>query len=282
MSTSPPPRPKEQLSALGLRPKYHFGQNFLADETLARRIAELCTPCADGAVVEIGAGLGALTAPLLTRARKVVAIERDRDLIPALRERFQAEIERGQLVIEEADAKSVDWFAHFDAREPVQVAGNLPYQITGPLLERLCALAPRLVHVVVLVQLEVAARIVAPPSAEDYGALSVFVQAQFAAARELVVRRGAFYPQPNVDSAVVSLAPRQPPLAHETPAFKELVQRAFQQRRKQLKNAWRGVCGASDAELAEAASAAAVDLSLRGENLGVAQFWQMALELGRP
>lgn len=279
---TPPLRPKEHLSALGLRPKYHFGQNFLADEGLARRIAELCTPRQAGAVVEIGAGLGALTAPLLTRASRVVAIERDRDLIPPLRARFVDEIAAGQLVIEEADAKTLDWFAHFDSEAPVQVAGNLPYQITGPLLERLCALAPRLAHAVVLVQLEVAARLVARPGGEDYGALSVFVQAQFTATREIVVRRGAFYPQPNVDSAVVSLAPRRPAVAEETPEFRELVRRAFQQRRKQLRNAWRGACGASEAELMEAARVAGIDLSQRGEILEVGQFWRMALELARP
>lgn len=276
-----PLRPKEHLSALGLRPKHHFGQNFLADEAICRRIAELATPRADGVVVEIGAGLGALTAPLLTRARKLVAIERDRDLVPALSERFAAEVGTGQLVIEEADAKTLDWFQHFEPDEPVQIAGNLPYQITGPLLERLCALAPRVEHVVVLVQLEVAARLVAKPDAEDYGALSVFVQAQFAATREIVVRRGAFYPQPNVDSAVVSLAPRRPSIAEETHEFKELVQRAFQQRRKQLRNAWRGAAGKSDAQIAQAAQAASIDLSLRGESLGVAEFWRMALELAR-
>ena len=274
-------RPKEHLSALGLRPKRHFGQNFLADETLARRIAEHCTPLPQGVVLEIGAGLGALTAPLLTRARKVVAIERDRDLVPALYERFAVEVEAGQLVIEEADAKSLDWFAHFDAQEEVQIAGNLPYQLTGPLLERLCMLAPRLAHVVILVQLEVAARLVAQSTAPAYGALSVFVQAQFQATREFIVRRGAFYPQPNVDSAVVSLSPRRPPIAHETPHFKELVARAFQQRRKQLRNAWRGVFGKSDAELSEAARAAGIDLEKRGENLDVDQFWRMALELSR-
>ena len=280
MSTLPL-RPKEHLSALGLRPKHHFGQNFLADEALCRRIAELATPRAGGAVVEIGAGLGALTAPLLTRARKVVAIERDRDLVPALAARFAAEVEMGQLVIEEADAKSLDWFQRFEPDEPVQIAGNLPYQITGPLLERLCALAPRVEHVVVLVQLEVAARLVAKPDADDYGALSVFVQAQFAAAREIVVRRGAFYPQPNVDSAVVSLAPLRPPITSETREFRELVQRAFQQRRKQLRNAWRGALGKSDLQLSEAAHAVGIDLSLRGESLGVVEFSRMALELAR-
>jgi len=276
-----PLRPKEHLSALGLRPKHHFGQNFLADEALCRRIAELATPRAAGAVVEIGAGLGALTAPLLTRARKLVAIERDRDLVPALSERFAAEVGTGQLVIEEADAKSLDWFQHFEPDEPVQIAGNLPYQITGPLLERLCALAPRVEHVVVLVQLEVAARLVAKPDADDYGALSVFVQAQFVATREIVVRRGAFYPQPNVDSAVVSLVPHRPPLAEETREFRELVQRGFQQRRKQLKNAWRGALGKSDAQISQAAQAAGIDLSLRGESLGVAEFSRMAQELVR-
>src|SRR5690606_37502904 len=126
------------------------------------------------------AGLGALTAPLLRRAHRVVAIERDRDLIPALTARFPESIQNGRLIVSEADAKVADFFEHFaDERCEVVVAGNLPYQITGPLLQRLCAVASRVLRVVILVQLEVASRLVAAPGGGAYGALSVFVQAKY-------------------------------------------------------------------------------------------------------
>jgi 16S rRNA (adenine1518-N6/adenine1519-N6)-dimethyltransferase len=272
-------RPKEHLQALGLFAKHHFGQNFLADEGLALRIAKLALPAAGITVVEIGAGLGELTAPLLELGARVVAIERDRDLIPALKQRFDQEIDAGRLSIREADAKAVDYFEGIEDANAVAIAGNLPYQITGPLLQRFCALAPRVLQVVVLVQLEVAERLTAKPGTAAYGALSVFVQAKFEATRQLVVRRGAFYPQPNVDSAVVLLRPHQPSLAEETPLFNDLVHRAFQKRRKQLRNAWRGVGGMTQEQIQQAASKAAIDLEQRGECLDVGQFWKMARTL---
>jgi 16S rRNA (adenine1518-N6/adenine1519-N6)-dimethyltransferase len=228
-------------------------------------------------VVEIGAGLGALTRPLLERAGRVVAIERDRDLVPLLREELAPELARGVLRIEEADAKAADFIELLgDGPRPHVIAGNLPYQITGPLLEKLTALAPRIDRAVVLVQREVAERLTARPGAENWGALSIFVQAQFVPERSFVIRRGAFFPQPGVDSAVVVLEPREAPVA-ETDRFRELVHAAFAQRRKKLRNAW-GKLG-SAATLDRAALAAGVDLDARGEVLEVAQFARMAKAL---
>ena len=135
--------PKAQLQSRGLRPKKHFGQNFLADEQLAQRIADLVPMGAS--VVELGAGLGALTRPLLTRAARLIAVERDRDLVPALAELFQAEIESGQLRIEEADAKTVSVTELLQGSpRPFVLAGNLPYQISGPLLEAAVQMAGEL------------------------------------------------------------------------------------------------------------------------------------------
>ena len=199
--------PKAQLQSRGLRPKKHFGQNFLADEQLAQRIADLVPQGAS--VVELGAGLGALTRPLLTRAGRLVAVERDRDLVPALAELFAAEIESGQLRVEEADAKAVSVSELLkDAPRPFVLAGNLPYQISGPLLEAAVHMAGEVERVIFLLQLEVVDRLIAKANSEHYGALSVFVQAAFEVERALVIRRGAFYPQPEVDSAVVLLKPR--------------------------------------------------------------------------
>ncbi|MGC4092204.1 MAG: 16S rRNA (adenine(1518)-N(6)/adenine(1519)-N(6))-dimethyltransferase RsmA [Polyangiaceae bacterium] len=267
--------PKAQLLALGLRAKHHFGQNFLADAGLCQKIAELCAP-AGACVVELGAGLGALTRPLLERAAHVVAVERDRDLVPALRADFAGDIEAGKLEVLEADAKQVDLQALFaDRARPHSLCGNLPYQITGPLLEMTVRAASRLDRAVFLVQLEVAQRLVAAADGEDYGALSVFTQAAFDVQRALVVRRGAFYPQPGVDSAVVVLTPRGDAVA-ETRAFRELVHAAFGQRRKKLRNAWSNVGGLSAPQLAELCERAQVDLDRRGETLSVAEFARVA------
>jgi len=269
--------PKAQLQSRGLRPKKHFGQNFLADENLAQRIADLVPQGAS--VVELGAGLGALTRPLLTRAGLLVAVERDRDLVPALASLFQAEIAEGRLRVEEADAKSVSVTELLaGAPRPHVLAGNLPYQISGPLLEAAVHMAGEVERVIFLLQLEVVDRLIAPSNSDHYGALSVFVQAAFEVERALVIRRGAFYPQPEVDSAVVVLTPRASRIA-ETPAFRGLVKGAFGQRRKKLSNAWQGVCNKSREELAAAAARAGIDLDARGETLGVADFARMALEL---
>ncbi|HVU01805.1 MAG TPA: 16S rRNA (adenine(1518)-N(6)/adenine(1519)-N(6))-dimethyltransferase RsmA [Polyangiaceae bacterium] len=272
--------PKHALLARGLRPKGSFGQNFLADEGIASRIAELATTPPGGTVVEIGAGLGSLTAPLLARARRVIAIERDRDLVPALRDGFPEAVASGALEIVEADAKAVDYESLFErATGPRTLAGNLPYQITGPLLERTVGLASRVERVVYMVQLEVADRLAAKADTEHYGGLSVFVQAAFGVERAFVVRRGAFYPQPNVDSAVVVLTPHRPPIAEETATFRAVVRAAFAARRKTLRNAWKGLPGVDAASLARLAADAGIDLDARGETLDVTAFARMAAAL---
>jgi len=273
-----PVTPKALLERYGLRPKYSFGQNFLADERLAARIAEACA-ATGGSVVELGAGLGALTRPLLASGVSwVLGVERDRDLVPALGDMFAAEVEAQRLEILETDAKVVDFVAAFANRpKPHVVAGNLPYQITGPLLEKAVHAAPSIERAVFLVQLEVADRLAAPPGSDPYGALSVFAQRAFKVARAFVVRRGAFYPQPNVDSAVVTLEPLG--TGPETESFRALVRGAFAQRRKKLKNAWAKVFAERNRDMDALAARASIDLSARGETLAVADFVRMAAEL---
>lgn len=262
------------LRERGLAPKKAFGQNFLQDATAAERIAALATTPPGGTVLEIGAGLGALTMPLAARAAKVIAVERDRDLVPVLRELTAA---TPHVAVLEANAVELDWAALLaDGPPPRVVAGNLPYAITGRLVAMAVHAAPHLDRAVFMVQREVADRLCAAPGGKEYGALSVFTQAACAVERALKVPAGAFYPAPQVDSAVVTLTPLRPPRAAETPAFRELVKRAFGQRRKKLRRAWRGVLGLSDAELAEHAGAVAIDLDARGETLAVDAFDAMA------
>lgn len=259
------------------RPKKSFGQHFLADKNAARAIAEAATPTPGGTVLEIGPGKGVLTDYLLQRAGRVVAIERDRELIPYLQEAYSDEIAEGKLVLIEDDAASADWSAALArGTGPRTIAGNIPYNITGRLLEIAAQHAHEVEAVVFMVQKEVADRMAAPPDSEPYGALSVFLQASFAVERIRLVRRGAFFPPPKVESAVVRMTPLRPPRAEETPAFRELVKRAFVARRKTLRNAWKGAFGWSTDELAARALAARVSLDARGETLSVEDFDRMA------
>ncbi len=266
--------PRAILRAAGLAPKKSFGQNFLVAEGVARKIAEAAVPESEvghAVVVEIGAGTGALTAELAKRAARVIAIERDRDLVPLLRDALR---DAPNVEVLEADAKAIDYAAL--SEEPIVLTGNLPYQLTGALLERVTELAPRLRRVVFMVQLEVQERLVAKPGTKEYGALTVFVSAAFDVVRVMRVSPGSFFPQPDVTSAVVALTPRAERI-EETPRFRALVHGAFEKRRKTLRNAWRGI--ASDEDIARAASAASISLDARGETLDAAAFDAMARAL---
>lgn len=264
-------------------PKKRFGQNFLTDPRAARLIAEAATTPEGGTVLEIGPGTGALTAPLAERAARVVAVERDPDLLPVLRERLAGPIEAGRLVLLEGDATALDWPALLEGGpRPRTVAGNVPYLITGRLIEMAVAAAEHLDGAVFMVQKEVADRLLAPPGTKDYGALTVFTSAAFDVERVLVVRAGSFFPRPQVDSAVVRLAPARPRRAEETEAFRAAVKAAFGMRRKTLRNAWRGLCGWTDAEVASRAAAAGISLDARGETLSVQQFRAMTAERPPP
>lgn len=266
-----------KLRARGLAPKKRFGQNFLTDQNAARAIAMAATPEEGGTVLEIGAGTGALTRPLLARAGRVVAVERDRDLVPLLQEDLAEEIASGHLTLIEGDALAVDWLALLaDGPRPHVVAGNLPYLITGALIERATAIADAIDVAVFMVQAEVADRLIATPGSDAYGALTVFVQAAFSVRRVISVKSGSFFPKPDVDSAVVAFTSLRPRRAVETGAFRAVVKGAFGMRRKTLRNAWKGIFGWSREELDAHATAAGISLDLRGETLAVEDFERLA------
>ncbi|MFC1642120.1 16S rRNA (adenine(1518)-N(6)/adenine(1519)-N(6))-dimethyltransferase RsmA [Myxococcota bacterium] len=278
MHRAPSPRlgsPRALLARYHLRPKHSWGQNFLNCPQLAAHIAQVAVTPPGGTVIEIGAGLGALTVPLLAVASRVVAVERDRDMAQVLRKELAEPLESGRLVLIEADAKGVDygdWLA--SGPLPRVVTGSLPYQLTGALLTRIAAAGPYLDRAALLVQLEVAERIVASPGCASYGALSVFLQAQFETRKALSVKRGAFFPQPRVDSALIVLLPRRPAVTLETQTFRSFVLSAFQQRRKKLRNAWARLLRPE--ALALAAAEAGIDLDQRGEVLSAVDFARMA------
>jgi 16S rRNA (adenine1518-N6/adenine1519-N6)-dimethyltransferase len=270
------------LRAAGLRAKKAFGQNFLVDDGILAAIARECVPEAErgrARVVELGAGLGALTAPLTERASHVSAVERDRDLVPRLAFALDKSASRDAYTIVEGDAQQVDLEALFRGGEgPRVLCGNLPYQITGQLLRLAVEQAEYVDRVVFMVQEEVAERIAALPGSKVYGALSVFVQAAFVSRVAIHAPPGAFVPPPHVSSAVVVLLPHRPRLVAETETFRALVKGAFGARRKTLRNAWRSV-GRDPLHVAQAAETAGISLDARGETLDVHAYGRMARAL---
>lgn len=272
---------RERLRARGLTPKKSFGQNFLVAEPVVDSIAAACVPDAEigrAWVVELGAGTGVLTSALAARAQRVTAVERDRDLVPLLEEDLAEAIASGRVAIVEGDAQTFDVVAALEpaGREPRVLCGNLPYQITGRLIERAVNVAPLITRAVFMVQEEVADRLAAKPGTKDYGALTVFARAAFDVRKVIRVSAACFHPAPDVTSAVVELRPVG--RAEETPAFRAVVRAAFATRRKTLRNAWRGL-GAPDTSVRDAAEAAGISLDARGETLDVDAFASFADEL---
>jgi len=271
------------LRRTGLAPKRSFGQNFLVSPHTVEAIAAACIPDREvgrARVLELGAGTGVLTRALAMRARSVVAVERDRDLVPVLDEEL-ADLPEGRVRIVEGDAQTVlprELLGDADPDSPRVLCGNLPYQITGRLLERAVAHADDVERVVFMVQLEVADRLAADPGNKTYGALTVFTRAAFRTRKLFAVPPGSFHPPPDVTSAVILLEPERPRRAEETELFRALVKGAFGMRRKTLRNAWRGVADVD--VIAKAAASAGISLDARGETLDVDQFAAMARAMG--
>jgi 16S rRNA (adenine1518-N6/adenine1519-N6)-dimethyltransferase len=226
-----------------LRPNKRLGQHFLTDPGILGRIAD-ALDCAPGeTIIEIGPGHGDLTRQLLARGVTVIAIEKDR----ALAEQLHAACGVDQLKVVEADALRIDWHAllaanmatpHVARRTSFKIVGNIPYNITSPLIEK--ALTPPLPErIVFLVQLEVAQRLAAPPGSKTYGGLSIGVQAQCRVEQLFTVQPGSFRPPPKVKSALVRLTPLAEPLVRpeEVAPLRTFVAACFSKRRKQLHNA---------------------------------------------
>lgn len=258
-------------------PRKRFGQHFLRDRAVLQRIADALELTGAETVVEIGPGRGALTDLLAPRARRLAAIEIDRDLAAHLRARYAAD---PHVEIVEADVLRVP-LAGMAGTDEYVLAGNVPYYITTPIIFHALAV-PRPLRAVYLVQREVADRLTAEPGGKEYGALGVNVGA--VARAELIARvpPGAFQPPPKVESAVVRLVPRADPdvAPDEERRFRRFVQAAFALRRKQLRRVVRTVAGL-DVEGAERALAlAGVAPDARPETLRPAEFAALVRALG--
>lgn len=239
-----------------------FGQHFLTDRTVLQAIVDAVAPVSGDTIVEIGPGRGVLTDELAKYGNPVIAIEIDHLLSENLRKRFESSNVR----IVESDVLKTD-IASIVA-PPFIVVGNVPYYITTPILFHVLK-RPLPERIVLLVQREVAERIIAPPGSRDYGALSVNVQAAATAQIIRIVPPGAFSPPPKVDSAVLSIVPRADPLVSDAEAdrFRAFVQGIFGMRRKQIANLIRSVANVDADEAAEVLLRVGIDPKARPETL---------------
>jgi 16S rRNA (adenine1518-N6/adenine1519-N6)-dimethyltransferase len=251
------------------RARKRFGQNFLHDRGIIERIIGAIHPEGNQHIVEIGPGLGALTEQLIDRAGRLDVVELDRDLVPRLQQRFG---DRPHFHIHSADALRFDFAALAEEGAKLRVVGNLPYNISTPLLFHLLDQHRAIRDMYFMLQLEVVNRLAAQPGDDDYGRLSVMVQYRCQVDKLFTVPPGAFTPPPKVYSAIVRLVPHAtlPCPARDEQMLGRLVAQAFSQRRKTLRNTLKGLLDAAAIE------ALGIDGSRRPETLTLAEFVALA------
>ncbi len=232
-----------------------FGQNFLIDRQVIERIVSTISPKKEDDIVEIGPGKGAITFPLLEQLNKLNVVEIDRDLIALLQSS-----QNTKLIIHEADALSFDYS---QVSNNLRVVGNLPYNISSPLLFHLISHKDNIIDMTFMLQKEVVDRIVAKNNCKNFGRLSVVIQSLFDVELIFTVPRESFMPQPKIESAIVYLKTRQKPLIDDIKLLEKVVKICFSQRRKTLKNCLKSYLDQKQTE---------IDLSQRAEMLSVENF----------
>jgi 16S rRNA (adenine1518-N6/adenine1519-N6)-dimethyltransferase len=247
------------------RPRKRFGQHFLHDRGVVARIVDAFAPQIDDFIVEIGPGPGVLTRELAGKVATLNAVEIDRDLAAALKTEFA---EDRRVTISEADALKFDYCALTSKDRPLRIIGNLPYNISTPLIFHLFTQIHCVRDMLFMLQKEVVDRICAKPGNKTYGRLSVMAQWQCEVERLFTVSAGAFTPPPKVESAIVRLRPyRQNPYPlKDATRFAQLVQAAFAQRRKTLRNSLREFLTPDQMQDVQ------IDSARRPETLSVAEF----------
>ena len=237
------------------QPRKRFGQNFLVDHRIINQIISTISPKNDDSIIEIGPGKGAITFPIIKHLDHLSAIEIDRDLISILKSK-----EQEKLTLYQADALTFD-FSQIPNK--LRIIGNLPYNISSPLLFHLLDYRKQIIDMTFMLQKEVVDRIVAPPGNKTYGRLSVMMQAFYEVELMFVVPKESFEPQPKIESAILYLKTREQPLVKNSKPLEEIVKLAFSQRRKTLKNCLKSVLNQSQTE---------IDLSQRAEMLSTENF----------
>lgn len=246
-----------------------FGQNFLTDKNVIFKIIHLIQPKIGETLLEIGPGFGALTFPLLEICKKLYAIELDRDIIPHLTKKAA---ELGELILYEGDALKFKFFDLFPTFQKIHCIGNLPYNISTPLIFHLLEQREWITDMHFMLQNEMVDRIIAMPGSKEYGRISVMVQYVCQAEKCLVIKPTAFNPSPKVDSAIIHLKPYTtlPFIANNEKLFAEIVRTAFNQRRKTITNSLKKYLSAKDLLQLN------IDHNIRAEALSVADFVKIA------
>ena len=254
------------------RARKRFGQNFLIDPHVVAGIVSAINPQADDHLVEIGPGLGVLTESLLPYVKEMDAIELDRDIIPKLTEQCRG---RGEIHIHNSDALKFDFASLANDGRKLRIIGNLPYNISTPLMFRLLSLREQITDMHFMLQKEVVDRLAAQPGTKSYGRLSVMVQYHCRVEALMDVPPESFDPPPKVQSAVVRLVPyTEPPVAvKDVEQLDKLVTQAFSQRRKTLRNTLKTLMSAEEMQ------ALGVDPTRRAETLGLEEFATLANSL---
>jgi len=237
------------------KPRKRFGQNFLVDQQIINQIVSTISPKKNDNIIEIGPGKGALTFPLIDYLESIHVIEIDRDLIALLQKKNNLKI-----TIHESDALVFN-FDQF--KQKVRIVGNLPYNISSPLLFHLLNYRDNIIDMTFMLQKEVVDRIVAPPGSKVYGRISVIMQTFFDTELMFVVPKESFDPQPKIESAILYLKTKKQPLVQNSKPLEEIVKIAFSQRRKTLKNCLKSVLNQSQTD---------IDLSQRAEMLSAENF----------
>lgn len=247
-----------------------FGQNFLTDQGVLHDIIRVIAPQADDTMVEIGPGLAAMTQLLLQTLKHMHVVEIDRDLVARLKKTFSAE----RLTIHQGDALAFDFAAiPVPAGQKLRIVGNLPYNISTPILFHLAQFAPLVRDQHFMLQKEVVERMAAEPGSKVYGRLSVMLQWRYDMEMMMIVPPSAFDPPPQVDSAIVRMVPLAQPLACDGAKLEQVVTTAFAQRRKVLRNCLGGLFGEN--ELIDAG----VDPQARAETVPLEAFVELANRL---
>lgn len=224
-------------------PRKRFGQNFLTDQLVLYNIIKDIAPETDDAMVEIGPGLGAMTKLLLESLKQLHVVELDRDLVARLQQAFPAD----RLVVHSADALKFDFASiAVPAGQKLRVVGNLPYNISTPLLFHLADVAPMVRDQHFMLQKEVVERMVAAPGSKAFGRLSVMLQWRYNMDLRFIVPPTAFDPPPRVESAIVRMTPIAQPLQCDRSALEQVVTKAFSQRRKVIRNCVAGLLAEQD------------------------------------
>jgi len=237
------------------QPRKRFGQNFLVDDEIVNRIIAIISPKKSDNIVEIGPGMGALTFPLVEYLDHLNVIEIDRDLISLLKSKNQK-----KLTIYEADALKFDYD---QISNNLRIVGNLPYNISSPLLFRLLSKKNQIIDMTFMLQKEVVDRIVAKHGSKTYGRLSVMMQAFFEVESMFTVPKESFEPQPKIESAILYLKTRSKPLTQNTKLLEKIVKVSFSQRRKTLKNCLKSILNQEQTE---------IDLTQRAEMITIENF----------